>query len=405
MIPKGDPSTLRALNRRNILYHLRRLGPTSRTRLVELTGLSAASVSGVTAEMIEDGLLVEQSVGEAGLTGGRRPIYLDIAYDAHYAIGLKLREDRIDAVLTDLRTQVVAHLSQTLSSKTPQEVALQVSAICRTLTEQAGVSLDDVIGVGIGLSGVVDAKKGLAVHAPLLGWHDIPIAQLVMAQTNLPIWIDNDVNSFAAAQRLFGHGKQATSFLTVAVGRGLGAAVVANGELYRGRNGGAGEFGHNLIRPGGRLCSCGRHGCLEAYTATAALVAAYQERCPEHADPLTIDTLIQLANGGDPAAGQVFKEAGELLGLHLSYLVNTLNPELIVIGGEGAALGPAYFQPMQDVLNASVFDGLADHLPVQIVPWDREDFTPWAQGAASLAVQNAFDTGGVTRATSMKTSA
>ena len=239
MIPKGDPSTLRALNRRNILYHLRRLGPTSRTRLVELTGLSAASVSGVTAEMIEDGLLVEQSVGEAGLTGGRRPIYLDIAYDAHYAIGLKLREDRIDAVLTDLRTQVVAHLSQTLSSKTPQEVALQVSAICRTLTEQAGVSLDDVIGVGIGLSGVVDAKKGQAVHAPLLGWHDIPIAQLVMAQTNLPIWIDNDVNSFAAAQRLFGHGKQATSFLTVAVGRGLGAAVVANGELYRGRNGAA----------------------------------------------------------------------------------------------------------------------------------------------------------------------
>ncbi|GGR28939.1 ROK family protein [Deinococcus ruber] len=404
MISKGDPSALRALNRRNILYHLRRLGPTSRTKLVELTGLSPASITGVTAELIEDRLLTETSVGEAGLTGGRRPIYLDIAYDAHYAIGLKLREDRVDAVITDLATRVHGHLSESLASKTPADVAAQIRAICKKLCRSAKTTATDVIGIGIGLSGVIDAQHGKAVHAPLLGWHDVHIGDLVSEQTGLPTWIDNDVNGFAAAQRLFGHGKQASNFITVAVGRGLGAAFVVNGEVYRGRNGGAGEFGHNVIVPGGRLCSCGRHGCLEAYTASPALLEQYAQLQPERTG-LTIEDLTALASSGDPDAQSVFRAAGELLGLHLSYLINALNPELIVVGGEGAAFGAAYFQPMQDTLTAFAFDGLAADLPLEIVPWNREDFTPWAQGAASLAIQHAFDTGGVIKAAAVNTRA
>lgn len=404
MISKGDPSTIRALNRRNILYHLRRLGPTSRTKLVELTNLSPASITSVTAELIEDRLLTETSVGAAGLTGGRRPIYLDIAYDAHYAIGLKLREDRIDAVITDLATRVHGHLSDTLTSKAPEDVAAQIKAICRKLYRSAKTTASDVIGIGIGLSGVIDAPRGVAIHAPLLSWHDIHIAALVSEQTGLPTWVDNDVNGFAAAQRLFGHGKQASNFITVAVGRGLGAAFVVNGEVYRGRNGGAGEFGHNVVVPGGRLCSCGRQGCLEAYTAFPALLDQYAQLHPERVG-LTIEDLTALATDGDRDAQRIFKEAGELLGLHLSYLVNALNPELIVVGGEGAALGPAYFQPMQKTLSTFAFDGLADDLPIRIVPWDREDFTPWAQGAASLAIQHAFDTGGVIKNVTMNTRA
>jgi len=184
------------------------------------------------------------------------------------------------------------------------------------------------------------------------------------------------------------------------VGRGLGAAFVVNGEVYRGRNGGAGEFGHNVIVPGGRPCSCGRHGCLEAYTAFPALLDQYSQLHPDRTG-LTIEALTALASSGDPDARSVFRAAGELLGLHLSYLVNALNPELIVVGGEGAALGHAYFQPMQDTLTALAFDGLAADLPFETVPWDREDFTPWAQGAASLAIQHAFDTGGVIKADAM----
>ncbi|WP_407572858.1 ROK family protein [Deinococcus altitudinis] len=400
-ISRGDPGALRAYNRRTTLNHIRRLGPTSRTQLAELTGLSAASVSGVTAELIGERLLVERSVGEAGATGGRRPIYLDIDYAAHFAVGFKLREDRIEAVLTDLSLTVLAHHTEALEEQEPARVAVQIRAIVRRLIRRAKVKGDDLIGIGIGLSGIVDARSGVAVHAPLLHWEDVPLARLVMEATGLPTWVDNDANSFAAAQRLFGHGKQAGSFLTVAVGRGVGAALVINGEVYRGRNGGAGEIGHSVVRPGGRPCTCGRRGCLETYTAVPGLL---EHLNAERESPIPdLSALLDLAAQGDTQVLDALHEAGSLLGLHLSHLVNTFNPELIVIGGEGAALGEAYFGPLRGAVTEYSFGNLAADLPIVTVPWDSGEFTSWAQGAASLAIQSAFDAGAIVK--SLPTSA
>lgn len=389
---KGDPSSLRALNRRTVLNHVRRIGPVSRTKLAELTGLSPASITGVTAELIEDRLLTEHSVGEAGSSGGRRPIFIDIDYGAHHAIGLKLSEHRLEGVLTDLSLRVFAHITENLEDRTPERVTAQIAAICKKLYRRAKVDQNNVIGLGLGLSGAIDAVKGVAVHAPLLGWQGVPIADLIAEKTGLPTWVDNDVNSFAAAERLFGHAKHASNFLAVAIGRGLGAAIVSNNEIHRGRDGGAGEFGHNLVQPGGRRCSCGRLGCLEAYTAEPALLAQFLEREPSKKG-ITVPELVKLADGGQADAFEVLRAAGTLLGTHLSYLVNAFNPELIVFGGEGAELGPAYFDPLRETLRAQTFDGLADDLPLIVVPWAEDDFTPWTQGAASLAVQSAFDTG------------
>ncbi|GGJ56090.1 ROK family transcriptional regulator [Deinococcus roseus] len=395
-VNKGDPRALRTQNRRTILNHLRKLGPTSRAQLVDITGLSSAGITGITAELIQDRLIVERSIGEAGATGGRRPIYLDIDYTAHFAVGIKLREDRMEAVLTDLSTRVLAHRTEELTSQDPDKVALQIKVACKKLYKKARVAPEDVLGIGIGLSGVIDARHGVAINAPLFGWSNVPIAQTVSEHTGLPVWVDNDVNAFAAAERLFGHGKQFDSFLTVAIGRGLGSALVLDGNIYRGRNGGAGEFGHNMVQPGGRTCSCGRKGCLEAYTAEPALLAQFQERHPEHTG-ITLPNLVQLAQDGHMGAREVLETAGRLLGVHLSYLVNSFNPELIVIGGEGAQLGPFYFTPLKQTLRQQAFDSLAEDLQVVVVPWNKDDFTPWAQGAASLAVHSAFETGEVVK--------
>jgi predicted NBD/HSP70 family sugar kinase len=374
------------------LNHVRRLGPVSRTKLAELTGLSPASITGVTAELIEERLLIERSVGEAGATGGRRPIFIDIDYTAHHAVGLKLSAQRLEGVLTDLSLRVLAHLSEDLNDTSPEAVTSQILSIYKKLYKRAKVNQNNVIGIGVGLSGVIDAVNGVAVHAPLLGWKGVHLAQLISAKTGLPSWIDNDVNSFAAAERLFGHAKHASNFLAVAIGRGLGAALISNGEIHRGRDGGAGEFGHNMIHPGGRMCTCGQRGYLEAYTTSASITAQFLERYPKQKD-ITINDIIQLALDQHVAALEILGEAGSLLGTHLSYLVNAFNPELIVFGGEGAALGAAYFEPLREAIRSKSFAGLSDELPLIVVPWDEDDFTPWTQGAASLAVQNAFDTG------------
>ena len=162
-IPRGDPGVLRAQNRQTTLNCIRRLGPTSRTQLTELTGLSAASVSGVTAELIAERLLVERSVGEAGASGGRRPIYLDIDYAAHYAVGLKLREDRIEAVLTDLSLKVVSHLTATLERQEPGYVVGLIRSIVRRLPRRAVLARAPV-GAAIGLLGARLGLRPGALH-------------------------------------------------------------------------------------------------------------------------------------------------------------------------------------------------------------------------------------------------
>ena len=391
---KGDPSTLRVINRRTVLDHIRRIGPVSRTKLAELTGLSPAAITAVTAELIQDKLLTERSVGEAGSSGGRRPIFIDIDNESHHVIGLKLSEHRLEGVVTDLSLQVLAHVTEDLRDHAPTQVVKQISSLCKKLTKRAKISQDQMIGIGIGVSGVIDVAGGIALHAPLLGWHNVPIAELVTHSMGLPTWVDNDANGFAAAERLFGHARHASNFIAIAIGRGVGAALVSNGEIHRGRNGGAGEFGHNLIQPNGRTCSCGRQGCLEAYTCETAIIAQYLEKAPKQKS-ITIPEIVKLAASNQTLALEVLGNAGRLLGTHVAYLVNAFNPELIVIGGEGAQLGEAYFEPMREIIRAQAFDGLANELPIIVVPWDKDDFTPWAQGAASLAVQSAFDTGAV----------
>lgn len=389
---KGDPSSLRLQNRRAILNLIRRLGPISRTQLTQLTGLSSAAITGVTAELITDKILLERSVGEAGPGGGRRPVFLDIDYKSQYAVGMKITNKYIDAVLTDLSTQVVAHQFEDMLETTPEAVARQVAQIAQKLFKIAKIKPKSVIGVGLGFDSVVDSAKGVVWQLSGISWNNAPIATMVSKEVGLPTWVDNDVNAFADAERLFGHGKHVSNFLTIAIGRGIGAALVINGEVYRGRNGGAGEFGHNMINPGGRLCGCGRRGCLNAYASEPAILEQFAEVSTQYSH-IGMDEMVRLAESGHEDARALLAEAGSTLGRHLSYLVNALNPELILFGGEGARMGSFFFDPLMRRVRVDAHDGLGKDLPFVIIPWHDNDYTPWARGAASLAVQRAFEWG------------
>ena len=351
---KGDQSTVRQLNRRLILNHIRQAGQTSRASLAQITGLSPAAVTGVTAELISDQFLLERTIGES--SGGRPPILLDIDYTAHYAIGMKLMETRLEAVLTDLSTRVLKHLSLPLEEHSPQGVADLIAQGSRQLLALAGVHKDRLIGLGLGLAGVVDASTGICRSSAYLGWLEVPIADLIRQRLGVSVWVDNDVNAFAAAERLFGHGKSARNFLVVTLGRGIGAGLVLGGELYRGRDGGAGELGHTLSEPDGRRCECGNHGCLEAYASEPALVARYNEQRP---DQPVADIVAFLARR-DELSQVLLLDAATRVGRALANLINVLNPEMIMIGGEGVRLGEVFFDQMKTVLLEHGFNRVTD---------------------------------------------
>lgn len=384
MLLKGDQSTVRAINRSLVLNLLRQHRSLGRQELSELTHLSAAAITGVVAELIQQGWVVEARSGTP--RGGRPPVLLEIAYNDWHAAGVKVMEDRLEVVLTDLRTEVLAHQRLKLSHPTPAALVSSVRAALIGLQRETRRSQSRLVGLGVGMAGVIEPESGVCVYSPFLHWERVPVKGLLEEAAGCPVWVDNDVNALATAEMLFGHGKDARSMAVVTVGRGIGAGLVLSGQLYRGSGGGAGELGHTVSEPGGRVCECGKRGCLEAYASEPALLAQARERFPELRQGrgrLRLEHLIA-AQGGHAGAAGLLREGGERLGIALANLVNLFNPELLVIGGEGVRLGSPFFAPMEAALRTHAFNGLADHLQLHLDPWGDD---AWARGAAGLAIQ------------------
>lgn len=383
MILKGDQSTIRSINRALVLNLLRQHGALGRNELAERTRLSSAAVTGVVAELIEQGWVIEGRSGPP--RGGRPPVLLEIAYDAWHAVGVKVMEDALEVVLTNLRTEVVARNHVQLVSTEPHALIEQVVVEARALLEASGRSPERLVGLGVGMAGVIDPAEGVCVYSPFLHWQEVPVRRLLEEKLSRPVHLDNDVNALATAEMLFGWGKDARNFAVVTVGRGIGAGLVVNGEIYRGASGGAGELGHTVSEAGGRLCECGKRGCLEAYAAEPALLAQAKERFPEfNRHRFQIAELLEAAEGGHEGVRALLKEAGERLGVALANLVNLFNPELIVIAGEGVRLGAEFFGLMEQSLRQNAFNGLARDLEVHLDPWGDD---AWARGAAGLIIQ------------------
>lgn len=376
---RGNPSTSRALNRRLILNLLRNRGPLSRAEMATVTGLSPAAVTFVVTELITEGLVVE-GAAQAGATG-RRPVPVNINYDGHMAVGFKLRHDKIDCILTDLATTPLASFDMAVADTRPETMVETIVAAIPQLLETAGRTGLPILGIGVSIPGEVDAVNGICVQSPRFGWYNLDFPKLLGERVHVPVWIDDDISAFTVAQRLFGAGRNHRDFAALAVGTGVGASLVIGGEVYHGSHGLAGKLGHIISVPGGRLCECGRRGCLQAHTNEAAMIDNWNARRGRDASR---EQFAEAIEAGDPDALSVMAEAGTLIGRHLADLVNLFDPEVVIAGGEAMQFGDAILQPIRDSMAKYVFLNAPEILP---------DWVPlsWARGAAALATQHFFE--------------
>jgi DNA-binding MarR family transcriptional regulator len=227
---------IRAVNRSTVLNLIKTHGPISRTDIARLSGLSLATVSGITADLIAEDLVYEKEEGES--TGGRRPILLALNHRARYVIGIKLMERQVIAAMTDFNATVLYRATHPLEDG--GDVERTVEALAETvegLIAGAEIDREKVVGVGIGLAGVIDSARGVCRYSPILNWRNVPLRDLLEAGLGIPVYIDNDVNTLTMAEKLFGAGQEVDDFLTVTVGRGVGMGIVANGQFYRGTRG------------------------------------------------------------------------------------------------------------------------------------------------------------------------
>lgn len=377
---------LKALNQSSILNVIKTHGPIARADIARITLLSPAAVTLQTAELIDNGLVIEKEEGDS--RGGRRPILLALNVDSFHVIGAKLTENEAILALTDLNGNVAARHTVTLSSTQPESVCDELAQGINALLAATEYSHTLVLGVGVGMAGIIDSLNGVCHISPFQRWRDVPFASLLQERLNLDVYLDNDVNTLTRMELLYGAGQSVQNFLVITVGRGVGMGIVANGQVYRGSRGAGAEFGHTIIDPDGPTCACGNRGCLETFVAEPWLIKQAQARGVEVETP---KAMVEAARSGDPDILAIYEAAGSVFGRAVANLIILFNPALIILSGEGVRASDFMFPAMQRAIRRFSFDDLGEHVQVRV---DVLSDDSWARGAASLVLERVFSTSG-----------
>src|SRR3989304_4502913 len=290
--PLGNRDLIRAINRSAVLNMIKAYGPISRKEIAHRSGLSAATVTGITADLRAEGLVFEKARGDSHK--GRPPILLALNPRGGYVVGLKLTESHVIGALTDLEATILAKRTVQLAGHGQNDAVEALAEAVRALLADGRIRRSQILRGGGGRAGTVDAERGVLRQSPHFGWRNVPLGEMLQRRVRVPVWIDNDVNTLTLAEKWFGEGHGIDDFLTVTVGRGVGMGIVVNGQVYRGMRGGAGEFGHTVIEPDGPPCDCGKRGCLEAFVADPALLRLAAQAVARGEIPPPIDRVADL---------------------------------------------------------------------------------------------------------------
>ena len=345
-------------------------------------------------ELIRDNDIIE--TGYAPSTGGRRPQMYSIRPDRMYTLSVAMDQLFTRIVIMDMKRRYVSEIE-----KVELHLAKNADAV-DTLAEKleehignSGIRKEQIVGIGIGMPGFVDAKRGL--NYSFLSNGEISITQYIKDKVGIPTFIENDSSLIALAEMSFGAARHKKSAMVVNLGWGIGLGLILNGELFRGYNGFAGEFSHLPLFSNNKLCSCGKMGCLE--TEASLLVVADKAKEGIRAGRVTMlqerqlsgnldeasHAVISAAGKGDKFAVELLSEAGYSIGRGVAILIHLLNPETIILGGRGALGGKIWQTPIQQALNEHCIPRLAvnTHIEISTLGYDAELI-----GAAALVMDN-----------------
>jgi len=242
-----------------------------------------------------------------------------------YLIGVDFNANTISAGLVDLTGKIIKKVEMPTDAKKGKKQVLDnlFAAISK-------VKKSHVIGIGIGVPGYVDKKRGIIHNAPNLpDWKDVNLKRMIEERINLPTYIDNDINCFALAESKCGSGKKIDNFVVMSIGSGVGSGIVINGKIYRGTNDCAAEIGHTVVVENGDKCNCGNYGCLETYSSGLAIERRFKDATKKR---MTYEEIAK-EYSKNKKAKEIINDAGKYLGVGIANVINFLNPELVIVGG------------------------------------------------------------------------
>ncbi|MDB5524045.1 MAG: family transcriptional regulator [Rhizobium sp.] len=321
----------RALNRRAVFDAVRRSGPVTRAELAQAIGLTVQAISNIAFELESAGLIRQQ--GKRAGQRGQPAVELSLDPTGGYSIGLSLAYRRVIGVLVDLTGEVVASEARELVEREPDVTANVLGRLVSHLLEKSKLRRENIWGIGCSVPGTVE--NGAFWYDKVQEgeeWETFPLAAKLEELTGLRTFVENDATVAAIGERLYGIGRVARSFFYLHFNLGVGGGLVLDGHHYRGTFGGAGEIGHMIVKPGGRLCACGSRGCLEQYLSfySAAETVCGPSRTP---DEVPGEELAAYCRQGDPRLVAWMNEAGQYLRIAIRNIEALFDPDTVVIGG------------------------------------------------------------------------
>lgn len=351
----------------------------SRADLARLTGMSKAAIGALVKEMLADGLLQESDMAASG-GQGRPSVTLSLAPDAAYAIGISLIDNQLVLVLMNASGEKIAERLLTPQLEIP-DVIQQLAGEIRGLLNDTLIERQRLVGIGFALSAFVDAAQAVCVQSALLGWHQVPLAELLSHATGgIPVFIENDTRALANWEKTFGHLRKLESAVVISHGSGIGSAAVIYGRIWRGAHGGAGEIAHCTIVPAGTPCRCGKRGCLDTI---ASLTAIFEQARMAGINTDQLDELEAMARKGHTAAIQILHRAGDALGLAISHQIQTHDPAAIMLAHQPESFNGLLNTVMQQAIETNLLPGMAGNTPLIYRPLTQDS---WALAAASVAL-------------------
>ncbi|RIK38803.1 MAG: ROK family transcriptional regulator [Chloroflexi bacterium] len=331
----------------------------SRAEIARLTNLTATTVSNVIGELIGEGVVEE--VGSVSTERGKPPTLVGLCRDARHVLALNLAQNVFRGGIFNLRGDLLHQQCRPAAGLQGEDALKTVQGLVDALLPHTSRPL---LGIGVGAPGLIDAAHGVINRAVNLRWYDLPLAQLLSERYGLPIHVVNDNQASLLAEHLFGHYRNLANLVVIRVGRGIGAGIMANGQLLQ--HTGAGEIGHVTVVEQGERCSCGNDGCLETVASSRAIVERARNLLADYPHTrlatfvsargeLDIQAVIDAWRAGDTFLDPIVEDVGRYLGIAIAHLIGILGSTRVLLCGSVTGFGEPLLRRIREEVEQRSF--------------------------------------------------
>ena len=315
---------------------------TNRQEISILSDLSISTTKRLIEQLLLDGVIIEKGVSGKTAQRGRKAKGLCLNGNYGYSIGINIEPDRIDLSILNIAGEVLEEHTTLIGNSDKNAIIKKVIRLVEDEKRKYG-NAGTLLGIGLGIAGLVDARKGIVYYCPNLpGWENVELTKQLQNHFKVKLFVDDSVRMMALAEKRYGIAKNFDNFLYIHIGTGVGSGIILDNHFYRGKNGISGEFGHMTIRQDGPLCNCGNHGCMEALISTSAIMKSirtsldnniYSSLSSIPENELDIEKVSSASMAGDKLATMIIHDTAENIGIGTTDLMTVFDPGVIIFNG------------------------------------------------------------------------